>query len=324
MRYRYRTDDEMKDSGVEWLGRIPKEWERLRLKNITNSIKNGIWGENPQKDINDIPCIRIANFNREKNNINFEDLTIRNLEKEKQKDYLLNENDLLIEKSGGGEKQPVGFTVLYNNDLPAIYANFMARIKIKEKHYNQYILYSFRSLYDKRINVKYIKQTTGIQNLDTENYFNEKIYIPPHQEQQKIASFLDKKTAEFDTIIEKKQSLITKLTEAKKSLISEVVTGKVKVQVIGNKYQVISRADDEMKDSGVEWLGKIPKEWDLGKIKYSFDIGRGRVISQEELEEVIILIFTPSFFLEINSLKISSSVNQATAIHNVYFALLIP
>lgn len=102
-----------------------------------------------------------------------------------------------------------------------------------------------------------------------------KISIPIHQEQQKIASFLDKKTAEFDSIIEKKQSFITKLTEAKKSLISEVVTGKVKVQVIDNNYQVISRADDEMKDSGVEWLGKIPKEWEKLKINKVSNVVRG-------------------------------------------------
>jgi type I restriction enzyme S subunit len=83
-------------------------------------------------------------------------------------------------------------------------------------------------------------------------------------EQRKIANFLDIKTAQFDSIIAKKEQLITKLEEAKKSLISEVVTGKVKI-VDG---QLVPRPPEEMKDSGVEWLGMIPNEWSLPKLKY--------------------------------------------------------
>ena len=104
MRYRYRTDEELKDSGVEWIGKIPKDWEVLKLKRIIHNIKNGIWGDYERHNSDDIPCIRILNFERNKMQVNIDDLTFRNIPKEKQREYLLNKGDLLIEKSGGGEK----------------------------------------------------------------------------------------------------------------------------------------------------------------------------------------------------------------------------
>lgn len=88
------------------------------------------------------------------------------------------------------------------------------------------------------------------------------------KEDEKIANFLDKKTSQFDSIISKKEVLIEKLEEAKKSLISEVVTGKVKVVKTADGYDLVKRSSDEMKDSGVEWLGEIPKNWEVNKFKY--------------------------------------------------------
>jgi type I restriction enzyme S subunit len=90
-----------------------------------------------------------------------------------------------------------------------------------------------------------------------------KMPLPDILSQTKIADFLDVKTSRFDSIISKKEKLIEKLEEAKKSLISEVVTGKVKI-VDG---QMVERSPEEMKDSGIEWLGMIPKDWKLMKIK---------------------------------------------------------
>jgi type I restriction enzyme S subunit len=86
--------------------------------------------------------------------------------------------------------------------------------------------------------------------------------IPPLSEQTKIAAFLDRKTAQIDTIIEKKQKLLQLLDEKKKAVINEAVTGQ-KVWV-GNAW--VEPA--EVKDSGVEWVGEIPANWELKKMKY--------------------------------------------------------
>ncbi|MGL4800655.1 MAG: restriction endonuclease subunit S [Cetobacterium sp.] len=285
MKYRYREPHEMKDSGVEWLGMIPKDWEVKKIKRLVREVKGGVWGEDAKKDSNDVPCIRITNFNRTKNIIDIEDLTIRNLDYLKQKDFLLQNGDLLIEKSGGGERQPVGFTCIYNSDLKAIYANFIARVRVKKNIYSPYINFLFSVLYSKKINLRAFNQTTGIQNLSIDKYFDEIVMIPLFSTQQKIADFLDKKCEEFDSVIAKKEMLINKLEEAKKSLISEVVTGKVKViQKENGEYGIIKREAHEMKDSGVEWLGMIPKEWIKGKLKYFVKLQSGCTITSESIK----------------------------------------
>ena len=278
---KYRYDSEIVDSEVTWIDEIPLGWKIKKLKYIANSVKNGIWGEDEKQNKNDIPCIRVADFDRQKNKIKMNNLTLRNLDANKQRVYLLKEHDLLIEKSGGGEKNPVGFVCIYESKEPAIYANFMAKIDIKEENYNKYFLYYFRHLYNKRINFKHVNQTTGIQNINTKSYFEEKVMLPLKVEQQKIANFLDIKTTEFDKIIEKKEQLIEKLEEAKKSLISEVVTGKVKI-VDG---KLIARDESKMKYSGVEWLGIIPNDWKCVRAKYLMNISGGYSFSTNEFCE---------------------------------------
>jgi type I restriction enzyme S subunit len=103
-------------------------------------------------------------------------------------------------------------------------------------------------------------------------FSNFPVVLPDFGLQQKIANFLDIKIAQFDQIISKKEQLIEKLEEAKKSLISEVVTGKVKI-VDG---QLVERDASEMKDNGVEWLGKIPVGWNEKRVKDVFDLRNER------------------------------------------------
>ncbi|MDU2121554.1 MAG: restriction endonuclease subunit S [Clostridium celatum] len=286
MDYRYRNELELKQSKADWFSLIPNNWNVLMFKRVVESVKNGIWGDEPKNDEDDIPCIRILNFNRNEMEINIDDLTTRNIPLLKQKGYLLKKGDLLIEKSGGGEKNPVGFVARYNHDLPAVYANFMAKISLKENEAkSEYIKYLCSNIYNKRLHLDAVHQTTGIQNLDTETYFKRIIPLPSIAEQEKIAKFLDEKTSEFDSIISKKEALIQKLEEAKKSLISEVVTGKVKVVKTDEGYELVERKKEEMKDSGVEWVKLIPNEWNLKRSNYVFKFSKGLSITKENLQD---------------------------------------
>jgi type I restriction enzyme, S subunit len=177
-----------------------------------------------------------------------------------KKQNLIPENSVLVCCIGSIGKFGINkIPVLTNQQINSLIFNNRVNENIRK-----YLICSSKDEHNKNSNGNVVKILNG------ENQGKIKFPLTSTIEQQKIALFLDKKTAEFDSIIEKKQSFITKLTEAKKSLISEVVTGKVKVQVIANKYQVISRTDDEMKDSGVEWLGKIPKEWEVKPLYIGF------------------------------------------------------
>jgi type I restriction enzyme S subunit len=271
MKYRYRTDDEMKDSGVEWLGKIPKEWEKTKIKYVSDSKKfaivDGPFGTQLKADEyieEGVPLIRITNLSYEGKLSDKNLVYIREAKAFELKRSSIVIGDIVIGKTGA----TIGKTGLNLNHNFAIIASSCLKLSPNLKNNrSEFVSYFIQS----KIFQKNLLETSNGSTRDTINiepFKNIEALKISYQEQQKIASFLDKKTAEFDNIIEKKQSLITKLAEAKKSLISEVVTGKKEVIFDNGHFTIRDRTDDEMKESGVEWLGKIPKEWVVSKLRY--------------------------------------------------------
>ncbi len=98
------------------------------------------------------------------------------------------------------------------------------------------------------------------------SYLNNFLFLlPPKSTQQRIASYLDKKISKIEETIQNQHQVIEKLKAYKQSLITEAVTGKIKIQngQVCGKYQ-------SYKDSGVEWIGMIPREWEVEKSHYIF------------------------------------------------------
>ena len=93
-----------RDSGVEWLGEVPGHWEVKRLKWSRAAAVNGVWGDEPDGE-NDIPCIRVADFDRRRFRVNFFEPTLRAITPSQRAGRELRTGDLLLEKSGGGDKQ---------------------------------------------------------------------------------------------------------------------------------------------------------------------------------------------------------------------------
>lgn len=251
-----RKYDTYKDSGIEWIGEIPKEWNTITLKRVFSNRDGGAWGEEPQNNENDRICIRIADFDYPKMTIKHDiDYTVRNYTTDVIEKLTLQKNDILIEKSGGGDQTPVGRTIIFNEDFNALYANFMDRLRVKQSISPKFIEYLLVSFYQNGITYQYIKQTTGIQNLDLTNLLTkESIVLPILNEQQKIADYLDKKCGEIDRVVETEKSVIEKLKEYKQSIITKAVTKGLDKSV-------------PLKDSGIEWIGKIPQHWDRTKLK---------------------------------------------------------
>lgn len=157
-----------------------------------------------------------------------ESLTRRVYTKRQIQKLQLQKNDICIEKSGGGEKTPVGRAVIFNKSYLALFANFMDRLRFDSSKVNPvFAEYWFRAWYSCKGSPYYINQTTGIQNINlTLMMSKEKMFFPPVHEQQRIADFLDAKCAKINSIIQKKQELLANLDTYKKSLIYEYVTGK--------------------------------------------------------------------------------------------------
>ena len=223
---------EMKDSGVEWIGMIPKHWKIIRLKNVFYKRIAGSWGNEQNVSPKNTVCLRIADF--EYSRLQFkkrENYTIRSYTAKEIENKKLSKGDLLIEKSGGGEKSPVGRCVVYNLEIPDVmYANFMEKLSTRGNVDSYFICYLLSCFYSQGMIWPYVKATTGIQNLDIASLLSkEYIFVPPKSEQQAIVAYLDKQMQRFDSAITNCQRQITLLQERKQIIINEVVTGKVKV-----------------------------------------------------------------------------------------------
>ena len=246
---RFRRYPGYRDSGVDWLGGIPAHWELYRLRWTVNGCQNGVWGDEAD-GMNDTICVRVADFNRTQFLVNLHDPTLRSIDPRIADTRLLKKKDLLLEKSGGGERQPVGAVVMYNHRLPAVCSNFVARMPVAEGHHPRYLTYLHAALYTARMNTRSIKQSTGIQNLDGASYLSEYVGTPGDREQCEIAEFLDRETAKIDALVAKKEQLIELLQEKRTALITSAVTRGLDASV-------------PMKDSGVKWLGEVPAHWKI-------------------------------------------------------------
>jgi type I restriction enzyme S subunit len=244
-----------KPSSVKWLGDIPVHWGVDRLKWTIVTCTNGMWGSDPEGTLDDIVCVRVADFDRTTLRVNKDCPTLRALPAQERSGRILSRGDLLLEKSGGGELQPVGAVVIYDQDTPAVCSNFVARMTARDTFDPRFLTYYHAFSYSSRVNTRSIKQTTGIQNLDASAYLNELIGIPPLPEQQAIAAFLDRETARIDGLIEKKRRQIELLQEKRAALISHAVTKGLDPNV-------------KMKPSGIEWLGEIPEHWDIVRVRH--------------------------------------------------------
>lgn len=251
---------QMKDSGIEWIGEIPQAWDANRLRNLIVRREGGVWGLEPDDYEQGTICLRVADFNFGKGRFvedNIDAFTKRKYSYAQILKYKLKKGDILIEKSGGGEKTPVGRAVLFDKAFTALFANFMDRLRFNNEIVNPYFIeYWLRAWYYCGASPYYINQTIGIQNINLSLMLAKQIiFYPPLAEQGRIAEFLDAKCAEVDALAGEIKEQIATLEEYKRSVITEAVTKGLDTSV-------------PMKDSGIEWIGEIPQAWDLRKGKY--------------------------------------------------------
>ena len=273
MNYRYRNDDEMKDSGVEWIGKIPKEWNVTKLKNLATIVTGNTPSKNDEKNYENgiVQWIKPDNIT--------DDFKITE-SKDRLSTYGLKQARLIPKNSALvcciGTVGKVGISEVEcttNQQINSVVFDNKNWVN----GFGIYALISSRNEHERNSS----KVVVSILNKSQQGNIN--MPVPKSEEQQKISKFLNEKTAQFDSIISKKEALIEKLEEAKKSLISEVVTGKVRVVKTDDGYELVERKKEEMKDSGVEWLGDIPIEWDISKLKYIGESITGLTYSPKDI-----------------------------------------
>ena len=253
---------EMKDSGIEWIGKIPQEWDIKKGKLILKLLERPITETDGV-----ITCFRNG------------EVTLRSKRREegftislKEIGYQgIDEGDLVVHGMDGFAGA-IGISDSRGKGSPVL--NVLGSDQCKK-----YIMYYLRSM---AYNGIFLALSTGIRvrSCDTNwNKLKELLYILPKiSEQQLIANFLDTQCTHIDSVIEKTRAAIEEYKKLKQAVITQAVTKGI-------------RPNREMKDSGIEWIGEIPKEWAVQRIKTIFNLRDER--NYLPLEEVnLISLYT--------------------------------
>lgn len=212
----------MKDSGVKWIGMIPKHWIVKRTKFVANALEKGkgITKEEVISD-GDIQCVRYGEIYT-KYNQGFTDCVSRTNLEIIQPHQFFEHGDILF--AGTGELvEEIGKNVVYLGNEKCLAGGDI--IVMKHHQDPAFLNYALNSIYSQK-QKSYGKAKLKVVHISADNIGNVKIALPPLNEQQRIATYLDNKCAKIDRLIAIKQEKIDKLNDYKKSLIYEYVTGK--------------------------------------------------------------------------------------------------
>lgn len=246
---------EMKDSGVEWIGKMPSHWSASPFKKIIAQNDGGVWGEDPID--NDGAVVLRSTEQTVDGKWNIEQPAKRDLSHvAKLRYYKLEIGDLLITKSSGSALH-IGKTSIVDADIAKLhcfYSNFMQRVRLKQNVMPKLYWYIMNSSIARYQFVFLQNSTSGIGNINSKHIDNIIVPVPPLVEQTAIAAYLDEKCATIDAIIAEAKASIEEYKSWKASVIFETVTKGL-------------NPNAEMKDSGVEWIGEMPKDWDIVRFK---------------------------------------------------------
>ena len=191
-----------------------------KLIDITGKAIAGEWG-NDDETGTDIPVLRTTNFTNE-GVVNFDNVVTRSISKKKLEEKYLRPGDIIIEKSGGSDKQPVGRVVFYEGpENTFLFNNFtgVLRVKDKSKWFPRYVFYSLYSNYRRGGTRAFENKTTGLHNLKTDDYVSRfEVADANFSEQIRICILLDKAAG----IIKARQKQLSALDDLIKARFVEM------------------------------------------------------------------------------------------------------
>ena len=247
---RFRRYPEYKESGVEWIGEIPKHWRKSRLK--YESLVPVQYGLNINSDLYVEQGIRFIRTTDITDDGELIDKGVYLETESVEEIYLTQPNDFLISRSG-----TLGRTYLHQSDENYTYGGYLVRFNFGCSIKSRFIFYFTKSRYFEHwITLNTVQSTIG--NVNGQKYSNLEIPLPSFSEQTQIVNFLDRKTQQIDELIRIKERRIELLQAQRTTLINQAVTKGLDPNV-------------EMKPSGVEWIGEIPVHWKISKVKHEFE-----------------------------------------------------
>ena len=266
---------ELKDSGVDWIGKIPEHWEVIKPKYKLNRVTRP-----PEKDDEVITCFRDGIVTLRKNRRE-EGFTISLKEHGYQQ---VCPGDLVVHEMDGfegaigisdskGKSTPVYTVIEPNQNADLRFISYLLRVMSKTGKIESL----GRSIRERTTDFRW--NMWSVINFP----------FPPVSEQKLISEYLNKKTQKIESLIEKTRKKIDLLKEQKTALINQYVTRGLDSYV-------------EMKDSGIDCIGEIPKNWDVKPIKYIADITLGKMLTPNKKENMIFRPYLRSLNVQENHL----------------------
>ncbi|ACB84383.1 restriction endonuclease subunit S [Natranaerobius thermophilus] len=248
---KFKQYKKYKDSGIEWLGKVPSHWDINRMDAYTKYYKKSIEREALRgKTVfyYSIPAIEETGDGvvEEGSNIDSNKL-------------LLKGEELLVSKLNPRKGRIIPTK---EKEMPIICSSEFVPL-VPRNCSREFIRYIYQSeLVKQKLSSAVQSATNSHQRVNPRDISKIYFAFPSKSEQDNIVKYLNSKTSQIDSLINKKQNLIEKLQEYKQSLITHTVTKGLDPNV-------------KMKDSGVEWIGEVPEHWEILKGKYLLDIYNG-------------------------------------------------
>lgn len=247
---------EMKDSGIEWIGQIPKDWDVVPHKRVMHKVKK-ICEQYSGEDIISLTM----------NGVIKRDLTAGGKMPTSFDGYqYVKPNDLLLCLFDiDVTPRCVGVVKDYGVTSPA-YSRFV----MHDGYYNAYYDYLLRAIDDDKV---FVHLSKNLRSSLTESDFGAiKTCVPSLAEQKRIVTFLDAQCAEIDAVLEKTRASIEEYKKLKQAVITQAVTKGI-------------RGDRPMKDSGIEWIGEIPAGVPISRVGLHFDIVLGKMLCSAPVDD---------------------------------------
>ncbi|MCK5229076.1 MAG: restriction endonuclease subunit S, partial [Desulfobulbaceae bacterium] len=207
-----------KDSGVEWLGVMPEEWKEIQLRRCLSGVSNGTTA-NQQDYTTDYPVARIETISSGK--IDPTKVGYLNEDDVKEK-FVLDKGDILF--SHINSLECVGNCAIFDSENLLVSGMNLLRLQPNQKAVPAFLLYYTKNHFFKNLvqaNSKHAINQVSVPSLTLKSL---KILLPSKPEQTAIAEYLDRKTAEIDSLVAKKQRLIELYEEEKTAVINQAVT----------------------------------------------------------------------------------------------------
>lgn len=259
MKQPMKSYDTYKDSGVDWIGRIPSHWATVPMKHYFYMKGRIGWqGLKADEFIDEGPYL-VTGTDFENGKVVWERCYhISQQRFEEAPEIHVNVGDLLITKDGTVGK------LAYIDEKPekvSLNSHLLILRPIKDCVENKFIYWALQS--DQFDIYKGLAQSGSImESLSQEKIGNYIVSLPPLKEQQAIAEYLDGRCAEIDSMVEKAERKVALLEEYRQSVITEAVTHGL-------------NPDLPLRPSGIDWLGDIPQHWNLMPLKFQMDLNNG-------------------------------------------------